>query len=365
MKTKSLWLGVLLLVAYLYGCSDGEQTVVKDVSECDGQNYSDFPYPTPYDGCTSGAAGTAVGFPKGSSPTADAIAAMDYARQIAKVDSTDSYTVIRSNDNPPNKGIIIVPGGNVDHVAYIPFAMYLYNEFLKDNTGTAMIAVMRYPASVYPDGACNVMTADFSQSAIEELRKTYSNGSVDGIEISSWALAGHSEGGVGASLYLQERINDEQLKGIVFLASYPFGNLNGIRSDFCTLAMAGGKDLVLDFSAYEAAKNNSTNSGSAFPRNTYYYDKDTDTPMADVIHSYMGSYCPLTPEPKTGVNGELFDYELYGYPPIQRSQQEGVINYNASLFLRRLVFGPIDCSTLGTEEFIELSRNNMPKDLSN
>ncbi len=160
--------------------------------------------------------------------------------------------------------------------------------------------ITRYSESLYPSHVndakivppCEVMNNDAGGNTIEAIhRKYHSNpagrsktryeqeNKVAAYQFASWVLGGHSEGGVGASTWLlkmedEDRIEVRGIKGIFFLASYPVETLQGsLLVDFCSMAIAGGDDLILDKGQYEAAKKFSFQRWSWLSEQSFRVDK--------------------------------------------------------------------------------------------
>lgn len=104
-----------------------------------------------------------------------------------------------------------------------------------------------------------------------------------------WYLAGHSLGGVAASVHLgnnlvpakgedpesEDALMTSEYKGVIFCASYPAADLS--HSNLRMLSIYGSNDKVLDLEKYEESKK--------------YWPKDTEEHiLRGGIHSYFGSY---------------------------------------------------------------------------
>jgi pimeloyl-ACP methyl ester carboxylesterase len=69
-------------------------------------------------------------------------------------------------------------------------------------------------------------------------------------EVEDWYLAGHSLGGVMASSFAADQ--SDQVAGLIFLASYPSGDL--IDVPFPVLSIYGSEDEVLNRESYDEAQ---------------------------------------------------------------------------------------------------------------
>lgn len=74
--------------------------------------------------------------------------------------------------------------------------------------------------------------------------------------ISNYVIGGHSLGGVMSSRFAVSDQENQGLKGVFFLASYPDekGSLRSFKGE--TLSVVGSEDGVLNWEAYESAKEN-------------------------------------------------------------------------------------------------------------
>lgn len=100
---------------------------------------------------------------------------------------------------PPEKGLVIYPGGKVDYRAYAPTAR--------------AIAAQGYLV-VIPPMPLNL--AFFDTNAAADVLAAFP-------QIQKWAVAGHSLGGVAASSYAAA--NPDKIQGVGFWASYPQGSM--------------------------------------------------------------------------------------------------------------------------------------------
>ena len=88
-----------------------------------------------------------------------------------------------------------------------------------------------------------------------------------------WYLAGHSLGGVAASLFLDEAGDD--YKGLILCASYPDADFSD--KDIRLLSIIGSKDEVVNKEAYERAR-------------AYWPEDSEEYIIEGGIHSYFGCY---------------------------------------------------------------------------
>ncbi len=275
------------------------------------------------------------------------------------------------NGNMIKNAVMFVPGANVDAASYSPLAYNLVKNLssVLGDTPT-MVIITRYPVknpnNIYLP-PCNVLDDDIVMKTVRTAHKSYSYGTNNShnIKIDNWVLGGHSEGGEGMAEYLhllaktKNGLTENGIKGAFWLASYPASPAAYIPDDFCSLGIAGGDDLGLDKDTWDANKTNGN-----FPPNTIYFDYENG--FEHGIHSYLGSYCSLTPDPNPltqfeVLSGELEYYEVQPdseYPlSITRQQQD------------RLIFGssnnPEDVGHVGRFVYQTLNskRNNLGQPL--
>ncbi len=324
-----------LTVLFIFGLS---QQVWAEEILCDKLTYAELESRqngifTINDGCTNYiGVGAGSQWRLGSGPTAQAetYSQGDDFVTVNKLDNVWEYYPNGVAANQITRAVIFVPGGNVDSASYSSLAYNLVNK-MHAHDQNILFLIARYPRSTYKELPCNVMANDFPAFELNKIYYDYSNGT-HGFEIATWVLGGHSEGGVGASVFLGERMKfkNHGISGIFFLASFPVGSLRkmDLPSNFCTLSLAGADDLVLARERYEEAKDPDI---GTFPMNTVYFDMDTG--FNDGIHSYMGTYCPLTPSAALqdrGYGAELRYYETAPDPSklplrISRTLQDRLI----------------------------------------
>ncbi len=89
-----------------------------------------------------------------------------------------------------------------------------------------------------------------------------------------WYVGGHSLGGVSASTLLNGK---SDIEGIIYLASYPAGNVDLSDTDYDVLSITASSDGIINMEKYNEAK-------KRLPSDTTYKVIDTG------IHSYFGMY---------------------------------------------------------------------------
>lgn len=127
-------------------------------------------------------------------PTDEALQALESDEQVT-VTQEDGFITFSPVGETPTTGFVFYPGGRVDYRAYAP--------------PLRMIAEQGYFVSVVE---VNLNLAFFEINAADQVTTKYP-------EIESWAVGGHSLGGVAASMYAAKHL--DSIQGIAFWASYP------------------------------------------------------------------------------------------------------------------------------------------------
>ena len=130
--------------------------------------------------------------------------------------------------NAKNIGFIFYPGAKVEASAYATIA-----KEIASNGYTVIIAEMNYNLAI--------LSPNRADSIISNHK-----------EIDTWVIGGHSLGGVMASNYALE--NDE-IKGLVLLASYPQNKTNFSNKSIKVLSLWGSNDKVADLKKVKEAIN--------------------------------------------------------------------------------------------------------------
>lgn len=158
-----------------------------------------------------------------------------YALECLKSDSNVKIDVKDNGDilfepksNKKQTGFIFYPGAKVESSAYSPMA-----KEIASNGYTVVIAKMNFNLAI------------LSPNKADDIINEYK-------EISSWAIGGHSLGGVMASDYA---LKDNKIKGLVLLASYPQDKKDFTNRDIKVLSLWGSNDKVADLNKVRGAKN--------------------------------------------------------------------------------------------------------------
>ncbi len=179
------------------------------------------------------------------------------------LNGTDNVTVVKTehglflNGSGEENVLIFYPGAKVEYTSYLPLLMNLSNSGVD----------------------CYLVEMPFN---IAFLGKDYADDIVNNNSFSyeNYYLCGHSLGGVVASSYAGE--NDDKVKGLILLASYPTDTTN-----VPVLSIYGSKDSVLNHEKYEESEklmNNFTEyviEGGNHAQYAFYGNQDKDT-AADI-----------------------------------------------------------------------------------
>ncbi|KIL50922.1 alpha/beta hydrolase [Jeotgalibacillus campisalis] len=136
-------------------------------------------------------------------------------------------------ENPNNKGVILYPGAKVEPEAYAYYA-----KKISDEGYVVAIPSFRFNLAILDSKKANT---------VMEAHPT----------VTSWVIGGHSLGGVGAASFAAEQ--EDQIAGVLFLASYPAGSADFSESAIPMLSLYGENDgLTTEDRIEETAKLHST-----------------------------------------------------------------------------------------------------------
>jgi pimeloyl-ACP methyl ester carboxylesterase len=160
-------------------------------------------------------------------PSEVALSALESDSSVT-VTKTGAGWVFAPASSDTTAGLVFYPGGHVDARSYAPYARDVASQGY-------LVVVPVMPLSLA------VLSPNAASRAIERHP-----------DIKSWALGGHSLGGVMAARYAGK--NPDSAGGLVLLASYPAGgsDLSGTRLHVASLV--GTQDTVVDKTAWEASR---------------------------------------------------------------------------------------------------------------
>lgn len=164
-------------------------------------------------------------------PTAEAISILKNEENVEITE--DEFITFAPKDKQIKKGFIFYPGGKVSEGAYSLLAKDIAEEGY-------LVVIVPMPLEL----------AIFSPNKAEKVIERYS-------DIDTWAIGGHSLGGVMASKFASE---NSKIKGLALYASYPSGD-ELKDSDIEVVSIYGTEDGVADL---EKVKDATLSKNSAF-----------------------------------------------------------------------------------------------------
>ncbi len=148
--------------------------------------------------------------------------------------SSDSIVTVKKTDTgylfdgpSEDNALIFYPGAKVESPAYAPLLHRMASEGID-------VFLVDMPFNIAFFGR------DKASDILSEYKSSYNN----------WYLAGHSLGGVVASMYAAGD-NGNSIDGMIFLASYPYEKL---PDDMPCLLITGSEDKVIDHKALEDSR---------------------------------------------------------------------------------------------------------------
>lgn len=180
------------------------------------------------------------------------------AQELAVVSlKSDKNIIVENNDyitfTPTNmeitKGFIFYPGGGVKPEAYAPLCREIALQGYK-------VVIVKMPLNL----------AVLSPNKADEIIESYNN-------IKTWAIGGHSLGGVMASKYASSH---DEIKGVVLYASYPNGDELKNKA-VKVVSIFGDMDGVVNKKSLKESENN-------LPESTEFVEID------GANHSQFGDY---------------------------------------------------------------------------
>ena len=139
----------------------------------------------------------------------------------------DGDIVFEPAGNAKNVGFIFYPGAKVEPAAYASIA-----KEIASNGYTTIIAKMNFNLAI--------LSPNRADSIISKYQ-----------DIDTWVIGGHSWGGVMASNYALE---NDKIKGLVLLASYPQDKTNLTDKSIQVLSLWGSNDQIADLNKVKDAQ---------------------------------------------------------------------------------------------------------------
>ncbi|MGL4912501.1 MAG: alpha/beta hydrolase [Romboutsia sp.] len=166
-----------------------------------------------------------------------------------KVTTIDDYISFTPKNETPTKGFIFYPGAKVEPESYAPICREIAENGYE-------VIILDVPLNI----------ALLGQNKAQDVMNDYP-------DITHWAVGGHSLGGVAAANFAAK---DNQVDGVVLLASYPMGDsLKQMAKD--VLSIWGSKDGVVNFKDLIKAK-------EKLPKDTEFIE------IEGANHSQFGDY---------------------------------------------------------------------------
>ena len=153
-------------------------------------------------------------------PEAAALAALE-GDDLVSVEETSEGYIFLPTDDEPRVGLILYPGGRVDHRSYATLAHMIAERGYK-------VVLTSMPLNM----------AVFNPNKADEIIEANP-------EILMWNIGGHSLGGAMAAQYAEE--NHDTISGLALLASYPPGSSDlSDNEGLSVVSIYGSKDGVLN-----------------------------------------------------------------------------------------------------------------------
>lgn len=186
--------------------------------------------------------------PLGATP--DAIAAMAGSPGVRVVDSP-TQILLEPQTATAGRGLVFQPGALVDPRAYVPILQQV-------SRSGVLVVIVKQPFDIG-------FTAIGAPGPIIAAHP----------EVTSWAVAGHSLGGVAASSFASG--HTDTVKGLILWASYPLGSL--ADTSLKVASISGTNDGLATPADIDASKPD-------LPGSTVF------TPVTGSVHAFFGDYGP-------------------------------------------------------------------------
>ncbi|GGM95990.1 hypothetical protein GCM10009721_23120 [Terrabacter tumescens] len=167
-----------------------------------------------------------------------------------RITDAPAHIVITPTSGTPTRGLIFQPGARVDPRAYVPMLTQVSRQGI-------LVVVVKQPFNI----GFLAMTAPHAFIDCHP-------------EVTSWAIGGHSLGGVVAATFAHD--HPGVVKGLVLWASYPVGSLAD-HTDLAVASVSGTRDGFTTPADVQASR-------SLLPGDTAY------TAVAGAVHSFFGDY---------------------------------------------------------------------------
>lgn len=206
----------------------------------------------------------------------------EQARQVWQADVIKKSGYVIFQADKPLAHLILFGGGLVEEEAYAPLSKQLSDAGIT-------VYLVQAPLNL-PILASNKALSIIESENLEQV-----------------FLAGHSLGGVSFAQSVDQLYQNEQLAGIIFLASYPSEKNDLSKLDLPTLSITASKDQVLDWEKYQETK-------QLLPKKAEYFHIEGGN------HSGFGAYGQQ--------DGD-------GKPTINSSEQEDIVVNQIRAFIEK------------------------------
>ena len=166
----------------------------------------------------------------------------------ATISKLDKTTLVFKG-NYIKAALVFYPGGNVEYLAYKPLLVALASKGI-------LCILFKMTLNI----------AFFNINAAKGIKEKFP-------EIKKWYIGGHSLGGLCASFYLHNNINE--FKGLILFSSYTIKDFSG--SNLKVISILGNEDKVINMERYNNSKKN-------LPKNF------NEIIIDGGCHSYFGMY---------------------------------------------------------------------------
>ena len=180
--------------------------------------------------------------------TADAVASLSGSSSV-RVTNSATRIALSPVGQPVRAGLVVQPGAKVDPRAYVPLLSRISEEGF-------LVVVVKQPLNI------GFLAVGAPEGIID-----------DHPEVTSWAVGGHSLGGVAASSFAGR--SPTPVNGLLFWASYPLGSL--ADRDLVVASVSGTRDGLTTPSDVEASRDE-------LPASS------TFVAVEGAVHSFFGDY---------------------------------------------------------------------------
>ncbi|TQJ58925.1 alpha/beta hydrolase family protein [Arthrobacter sp. SLBN-83] len=185
------------------------------------------------------------------------------------VTETNTALTMSPDGTKPTKGLVFYPGARVDARAY--------QDILAPVVGAGCrVVILKEPLGL------SLLDGNQARGAIE-----------DNPDITTWAVGGHSLGGVSASSFA---LNNSDVSGLVLYASYPVESLRG-RAGLSVLSVSGSSDGLSTPAKIESSR-------QLLPADTEF------AAVRGGVHAFFGDYGEQPGDGEPGVSRQAAQQQI-------------------------------------------------------